>query len=77
MIRAAGLALFSALLGGAIALLARKQPAVLERTRTGNSPGRRTRARHRTKLCASSSRTVGTGWRSLPSERIATSFTGT
>ena len=34
MIRAAGLALFSALLGGAIALLARKRPAVLERTRT-------------------------------------------
>lgn len=34
MIRAAGLALFSALLGGAIALLARKHPAVLERTRT-------------------------------------------
>ena len=34
MIRAAGLALFSALLGGAIALLAQKRPAVLERTRT-------------------------------------------
>ncbi len=34
MIRAAGLAALSALLGGAIALLARKQPAVLERTRT-------------------------------------------
>ena len=34
MIHAAGLALFSALLGGAIALLARKRPAVLERTRT-------------------------------------------
>jgi len=34
MIRAAALAAFSALLGGAIALLARKHPAVLERTRT-------------------------------------------
>lgn len=34
MIRAGGLALFSALLGGAIALLARRRPAVLERTRT-------------------------------------------
>ena len=34
MIRAAGLALFSALLGGAIALLSRRRPAVLERTRT-------------------------------------------
>lgn len=34
MIRAAGLALFSALLGGAIAVLAQKRPAVLERTRT-------------------------------------------
>lgn len=34
MIRAAGLALFSALLGGAIALVARKRPGVLERTRT-------------------------------------------
>ena len=34
MMRAAGLALFSALLGGAIALLAQKRPAVLERTRT-------------------------------------------
>lgn len=34
MIRAALLAAFSALLGGAIALVARKRPAVLERTRT-------------------------------------------
>ena len=34
MIRAASLALCSALLGGAIALLAQKRPAVLERTRT-------------------------------------------
>ena len=34
MIRAAGLALFSALLGGAIALVARNRPGVLERTRT-------------------------------------------
>ncbi|MCA1827480.1 MAG: hypothetical protein LC689_11165 [Myxococcales bacterium] len=34
MIRAASLAAFSALLGGAIALVARKHPAVLERTRT-------------------------------------------
>jgi zinc transporter ZupT len=34
MIRAAALAAFSGLLGGAIALLARKHPAVLERTRT-------------------------------------------
>ena len=34
MIRAAGLAFFSALLGGAIAVVARRRPAVLERTRT-------------------------------------------
>jgi hypothetical protein len=34
MIRATGLALISALLGGAIALMAQKRPAVLERTRT-------------------------------------------
>jgi hypothetical protein len=34
MLRAAGLAAVSALLGGAIALLARKRPGVLERTRT-------------------------------------------
>jgi hypothetical protein len=34
VIRAAALALFSALAGGAIALLARRRPAVLERTRT-------------------------------------------
>src|SRR5437762_5589826 len=34
MIRAALLAAFSALLGGGIALVARKRPAILERTRT-------------------------------------------